>query len=80
MAATAQQMAPVAASKASIKILYSESEEKEIGGRKADGVCGVELTNSKGHSKKPLRHRSDFLFGYKTVKIFFDQLLQLLYI
>ncbi len=36
MAATAQQMAPVAASKASIKILYSESEEKEIGTQTAE--------------------------------------------
>ncbi len=49
MSATAQKMAPVAASKASIKILYSESEEKALGAQSAEMTkAGHHVTTAVG--------------------------------
>ncbi len=49
MSATAQKMAPVAASKASIKILYSESEEKALGAQSAEMTkAGHNVTTAVG--------------------------------
>ena len=49
MAVTAQKMAPIAAPKASIKILYSESEEKAVGTQTAEMTkAGHDVTTAVG--------------------------------